>query len=180
MVDAIQINQAVRPYGRNYVGGVQLLQDSGFDPFTDRSPAQSALNQVFADFSRRLPGAGSATELEREFLSGNGGVRRAINLYDTLENAFSPSGSGKEAPIVSFLNERVDRYLNEKDTDGNGTLSSQEIGLKTGETSPLDGNADGSLSGAEIKQGMAEGNSPLRRILDYFRNPPGQVVDLYV
>jgi len=179
MVANIQVNQAVQPYSRSYGGGVQLLQDTGFTPFSAKSPAQSALNQVFADFSRRLPGAGSATELEREFLNGNGGVRRALNLYDTLENAFSPRGSGEEAPIVSFLNERVDRYLSEKDADGNGSLSGQEIGLKTGETSLLDGNADGDLTGAEIKQGMVEGNSPLRRILDFFRNPPGQVVDLY-
>ncbi len=178
-MDSIRVNQAVQPYNRDYLGGVRLLQDSGFDPFSDRSPAKSALNQVFSDFSRRLPGAGSAEDLESNYLNSLSPSRKLAGLYDTLEQSFAPTGPGRSSPLVSYLNDRVDLYVSERDQDADGALSSQEAGLKRGEISSLDGNRDGSLTTGEIKQGLANGNAPLRRILDFFRTPPGQVVDLY-
>jgi hypothetical protein len=177
--DAIQSSQAMQQYGRDYVGGVQLLQDSGFDPFSERSPVRSALNQVFADFSRRLPGGSSAVKLEEGFLADNAGVRRAVGLYDALDKAFSPAGPGGEAPVVSYLNKQVDEYVKSRDQNGDNLLSTIESGLAAERAAAFDFNRDNQLSGAEIKRGVLEGNSPLQRILGYFNNPPGQVVDLY-
>jgi hypothetical protein len=157
----IRTDRSVQPFSRNYLGSVQLLENTGFSPFSEKSPVNSALNQVFSNFAQQNQLTTSSTALKNEFLGKNPGVRRALNTYDALEKTFAPKGPGQESAIVDFMNSKL-----EEDRPGSLQSPSTTTG---GQTSGSD----------QTGSDLARDFSPLRRILDYFSNPSGNLVDLW-
>lgn len=158
-------------YSRDTVGAYQLLQQSGFTPFQRRSPLSSALNQVFGEFSRRTGIDADPRQLEGEFLAANPAIRRSLNPYDALQQTFSAkSANGAQAPIVAFLNGRVDEHLGTSNPANSASSGIEPAGVGRSAANASDGQ--------RIKSNFYDGYAQLNRILAYFQQPPGTFVNL--
>ncbi len=172
------VEQSLVPkYSRDYVGGVQLLEKSGFSPFKEKEPLNSALNQVFDKFVKKTGFNLNAEELKSEFLNKNPDVKRALNLYNALETTFSPKQTGKNAKIVEFLNSKIEEYVSTYDKNSDGYLTKEEA--KDIELSTLDTNKDQKVNAEEIKSDFYNNFKELENIINYFKNSPGSFVDIY-
>lgn len=154
----IYSNRSIKPYNRDYVGAVQVLEKSGFSPFTEKEPLNSALNEVFRRFTQEVPGqAESTSSLKNEFLDRNPAIRRSMNLYDALEKTFSPASASGDAPIVDFLNSKMNQSGDSATTRNATTEGGQ----------------------AEMRGKFYKGFTQLENILSYFGRQPGQLIDTY-
>ena len=172
------IEQSLVPkYTKDFVGGVQLLEKSGFFPFQEKEPLNSALNQVFDKFIKKTGLNLNKDELKAEFLEKNPDVKRALNLYNALETTFSPKITGKDAKIVDFLNSKIEEYVSTYDKNSNGYLTKKEAGDL--DISSLNKNNDNMVDVEEIKSDFYNNFKELKNIINYFKNSPGSFVDIY-
>ncbi len=169
---------AVVPYTKNYVGGVQLIEDSGFQPFSDKQPLNSTLNQVFETFREKTGFDVDSESLRDQFLERNPATRNAMNLYNALGTTFT-SRLGAGAPIEDFLNERIETFIAEADEDEDGGLNRSESNLDEMDFINADRNDDDRIDSDEMKDTLYNGFNSLKNILNHFRNNPGTFVDMY-
>jgi hypothetical protein len=166
-------------YGTDYVGSVQLLEKSGFSPFTDASPYSSTLNQVFDSFVQKTGLDSTATKLKDEYLGKNPSTQRALNLYSALENTFATKTPGEKSSIVGFLNTKIDDLFTAKDADGTKTLNQKESGFSDSYFLEVDKNNDAQISVDEMKNNFYGTYSQLNNVLDYFQSNRGVLLDTY-
>lgn len=167
-------------YTPDMVGAVQLLEDSGFAPFSQNSPLDSSLTQIFDRFIQKTGLATDAGALKDDFLAANSNIQRSLGVYDALENTFSSRGSGDKAAIVDFLNTKIDDYFAERDQNSDTTLTLEESGFSETLFEEADADGDAQLSSQETRDNFYEGYRQLNNVLDYFRNSTGNLVDTYV
>ncbi len=176
---ADQLNSnAIKPYSKNYVGGIQLIEKSGFDPFKKKSPLNSTLNQIFEEFKEKTGFEVDVKELKDEFLDKNPPTRNALNLYNSLESTFSGNLADPSA-IESFLNEKIDEYVSKNDTDDDMALSTRESDLETTLFTDIDKNKDDKIDTNEMKSNFYDKFDSLKNILNYFKTNPGTLIDKY-
>jgi hypothetical protein len=166
-------------YTRDYLGAVQLLDNSGFSPYSDISPLDSSLQQIFNRFVRKTGLGTHANALKDEFLEQYPATRQAIDLYGALENTFSAWGSGEKAAIVDFLNSRIDDFITQTDTDDTLDLTFEESGLTASLFQSLDANSDDTIDAAEIQDSFYNDFQQLNSVLNYFQNTPGSLIDMF-
>jgi hypothetical protein len=171
-------NRAI-PYTKDYLGAVQLLEGSGFSPFSDTSPLSSTLYQIFNRFVEKTGLDTNPNVLKDEFLEQNPSSRQAINLYGALENTFAARGVGEKAVIVDFLNKRIDEFVTEKDTDETNTLTREESGLTDRLFQTIDANRDEEINAEEIQDNFYTNFTQLNNVLNYFQNTPGALIDVF-
>jgi len=169
---------AVAPYSNDYVGGVQLIEKSGFIPFKDKNPLNSTLNQVFEEFKEKTGFDVDVKELKDEFLDKNPRTRSAMTLYNSLESTFS-SNRGASSAIESFLNEKIDEYVSENDEDGDGVLNAEEGELDETLFAEIDKDKDKKIDASEMKNNFYDKFNSLNNILNYFKTNQGSLVDTY-
>jgi hypothetical protein len=157
-VEGMQSQPLVAKYTHDYVGGVQLLQKSGFSPFQEKAPLNSALNQIFSQLADKTAMPTNAEKLRSEFLQQNPDLRRTYNLYDALEKTFS-SSSQENSPIVTFINEKID----------------QNVKSQAGKQTP----AETKKSTQSMQQEFYSNFSQLNNLLGYFKTTPGNLIDTY-
>lgn len=166
-------------YSTDYVGAVQLLEKSGFSPFSDTSPLSSTLNQIFDRFVQKTGLDSTSTKLKDEYLGENPSTQRALNLYGALENTFATKSPGEKASIVEFLNTKIDDLITGKDTDQNKTLNQKESGFTADYFLEVDKNNDSEISADELKNNFFSTYSQLNNVLDYFQSNRGVLLDTY-
>ena len=171
-------SSAVSKYSNDYVGGVQLIEKSGFVPFKDKNPLNSTLNQIFDEFKEKTGFDVDVKELKDEFLDKNPRTRGAMSLYNSLESTFSNSPDTTSA-IESFLNEKIDQYAVENDEDEDGTLSLDEAEIDETLFADIDKDKDNNIDTNEIKSNFYDKFDSLKNILNYFKTNPGTLVDTY-
>ena len=171
-------NSVAIPYHRDYLGSVQLLQNSGFTPYTDTSPMNSTLYRIFNRFVERTGLNTNPNALKDDFLKENPPSRQAINLYDSLENTFASRGSGEKAAIVDFLNKKIDEFISDKDTDDSGSLSADESGITATLFQTIDTNRNNEINAQEMRDNFYTNFSQLNNVLNYFQNTPGVLIDV--
>ncbi len=166
-------------YATDYMGSVQMLERSGFSPFTDGSPLSATLNQIFDRFVQKTGLDSTSSKLKDEYLQQNPNTQRALNLYGALENTFATKNSGEKASIVNFLNTKIDDLFTGKDADKNKTLSQKESGFENSYFLEMDKNNDAQISTDELKNNFYSTYSQLNNVLDYFQTTRGLIVDTY-
>jgi hypothetical protein len=167
-------------YSADYVGAVQLLENSGFSPFSDSSPLNSTLNQVFDRFVRKTGLDTTSNQLTDEFLEENSSTRRALNLYSALENTFSSRSAGQKSAIVNFLNTKIDEFISTKDSnDLNTTLNQEESGFDDTLFDEIDADRDQEISAEELRSNFLEDFKELDNILNYFQSNKGVLIDVF-
>ncbi len=166
-------------YTQDYLGAVRMLEESGFSPFSKRSPLNSTLNQVFGRFVEKTGIGEDASVLIDDFLKENPQTQRALNLYGSLENNFTTVGKGQQAEIVEFLNGRIDAYVSQKDQNSDETLTLQESDISETLFEDIDMNNDSQLEADELKRNFYEGYREFSDVLNYFRTTPGVLIDFY-
>lgn len=172
-------SNAARIYTPDYLGSVQLLEKSGFSPFTRSSPLESTLFQVFNRFVEKTGLNADSNQLKDEYLTENPSVQRAVDLYSALDNSFAARGAGEKAAIVDFLNSKIDDYITEKDANENKTLSRDESGFSQTLFRAIDANRDAEIDTEEIQDNFYNDFSQLNNVLNYFQSTPGVLVDMY-
>jgi hypothetical protein len=176
----LDLNQTTTPtYTRDYVGAVQMLEDSGFSPFAQTSPLDSTLTQIFDRFVQKTGLGTDSNTLKNEYLDENPAMQRAMNLYDSLENTFAGRGAGEKAAIVDFLNTKIDEYFENQDENSDSTLTLEESDFTETLFEEADANRDAQLSTEEVRNNFYQGFQQLNNVLDYFRNTRGNLVDIY-
>lgn len=176
----LDLNKTAAPtYTRDYVGAVQMLEDSGFSPFTQSSPLDSTLTQIFDRFVQKTGLGTDANTLRSQYLEENPAMQRAMNLYDSLENTFASRGAGEKAAIVDFLNTKIDDYFASKDQNNDNTLTLDESEFSETLFEEADANRDAQLSTEEVRNNFYQGFQQLNNVMDYFRNTRGNLVDIY-
>ena len=167
-------------YSADYVGAVQLLENSGFSPFGNSSPLNSTLNQVFDRFVRKTGLDTTSNELTDEFLQENPNTRRAMNLYSALENTFSSRSPNQKSAIVNFLNTKIDEFVTTKDSnDINTTLNQEESGFDDEFFLEVDADNDLEISTEELRSNFIEDFKELDNILNYFQSNKGVLIDVF-
>jgi len=173
------LNQtAVTPYSQDFVGGVQLIEKSGFLPFKEKEPLNSTLNQIFEEFKQKTGFDVDVNELKNEFLDNNPQTRNAMNLYNSLENTFS-SKLNEPSAIENFLNDKIDEYISDYDTDNDNELNTEEIDITDTKFKEIDKEKNGKINSDEIKNNFYEKFNSLKNILNYFKTNPGTLLDTY-
>ncbi len=172
-------SSATYAYPSDYMGSIQLLEKAGFSPFTDNSPLNSTLYQVFNRFVQKTGMDTTANKLKDEYLEQNPAMQRAMNLYSSLDNTFSSRRPGEQAAIVDFLNNKIDEFITQKDKNSDKTLSNEESGLQETLFQAMDENRDNQVTGEEIKNNFYNDFTQLNNVLNYFQNNTGTLVDLY-
>ena len=167
------------PYTKDYLGAVQLLEGSGFNPFSGTSPLNSTLSQIFNRFVEKTGLDTNANVLKDEFLEQNPAERKALSLYGALENTFASRGAGEKTIIVDFLNQKIDEFITENDTDETGTLTRKESGLTGRLFQSIDANRDEEINAEEIQDNFYTNFTQLNNVLDYFQNTPGALIDIF-
>jgi hypothetical protein len=171
-------NTAIR-YKPDYVGSVQLLENSGFNPFSDSSPITSTLNHIFNRFVQKTGLDTNSNQLRDEFLQSNPGTQNAISIYNALENTFATKSTDQKAAIVDFLNSKIDNFISQKDLNDNNQLTQEESGLTDTLFSKIDANRDMEINAEELQGNFYNDFNQLNSVLDYFQNTPGALLDLY-
>ncbi|MCP4220147.1 MAG: hypothetical protein GY765_36285 [bacterium] len=166
-------------YSTDLKGSIQLLTDKGFSPYSKSSPIDSALYEVFDRFVQVSGANFSADQLKDSFLDQNPSVENALNLYDKLDNTFSPQRSNEKAAIVDFLNARIDDFLQTQDSDGDQKLTWQESKMNPWQFIEYESDDDQKLNRSELRKGIYNDSPRLNSILDYFRGNNGMLVDTY-
>lgn len=166
------------PYSRDYLGSIQLLENSGFNPFSDTSPLNSTLYQIFNRFVEKTGLNTDANTLKDEFLEENPSTRQAVNLYGSLENTFAIRNAGEQAAIVDFLNQKIDDFITEKDTDDSGTLTQSESKLTETLFQNIDSNRDEEINAQEMENNFYSNFTQLNNVLNYFQNTPGTLINI--
>jgi hypothetical protein len=174
-----QLDSMRMPYTKDYLGAVRLLEDSGFNPFSDTSPLNSTLYQIFNRFVEKTGLDTNPNVLKDELLEQYPFTRQALSLYGALENSFAPRGTGEKAIIVDFLNKKIDEFITEKDTDENSTLTREESGLIERLFQIIDANRDEEINSEEIQDIFYTHFTQLNNVLDYFQNTPGALIDIF-
>ena len=172
-------SQTTAHYTTDYVGSVQLLENSGFSPFTTSSPLTSTLNQIFDRFVQKTGLDTTSNKLVDEFLSENPSTRSALGLYTALENTFSARNPGDQAAIVDFLNTKLDEYITTSDTNGDSTLNLDESGMEEMLFNQMDSNNDYEISTDELKTNFFSSFNELDNVLNYFQSNRGVLIDVY-
>lgn len=173
------LNQtAVIPYTQDFVGGVQLIEKSGFLPFKDKEPLNSTLNQIFEEFKQKTGFEVNISELKDEFLDKNPQTRNAMNLYNSLENTFS-NKLNEPSAIENFLNEKIDEYITDYDTDNDKELNNEELNINDERFNEIDSGKDRKINANEIKDNFYGKFNSLKNILNYFKANPGTFLDTY-
>lgn len=147
------LNTSIVPYHKDFLGGIQLLEDSGFTPTKQSNPLNSTLSEVFDRFVGSTGFDYSPKQLKEEFLEENPRVRSAFNLYNALERSFSTRTAGSDAPVVEFLNSKIE------DSVAEDTETEQEVD--------------------SVKEGFYRNYDQLNNLLNYFKAASGTLVDLY-
>lgn len=167
------------PYTKDYLGAVQLLEGSGFNPFFDTSPLNSTLYQIFNRFVEKTGLDTNTNVLKDEFLEQNPAARQAISLYGALENTFASRGAGEKAVIVDFLNQKIAEFITENDIDETNTLTREESGLTERLFQTIDANRDEEINAEEIQDNFYTNFTQLNNVLDYFQHTPGALIDIF-
>ena len=173
-------SQLVPSYSQDYVGGVKLLEDTGFSPFSENGPINSTLNQIFDRFVQKTGFNLDREELKSEFIEKNPSTKRAINLYGALENIFSSNSNSENPAIIEFLDSKIDESIAEFDQNGDELLTQEESELEGTTFGTIDRNRDAEINTDEIKNNFYGNFSQLEKILNFFKNNPGSLVDMYV
>lgn len=177
---ATQLNRGgAVPYTQDYVGAVKLLESSGFSPFADSSPLGSTLNQVFSRFVEKTGLGADATTLRDEFLAENSNARRAMGLYNALENTFGARGEGEQAAIVDFLNTKIDDFVATKDQNSDEMLTLEESEISPTLFEEADRNRDSQLNSEELRNNFYNNFQELNNVMNYFQSNPGVLIDVY-
>lgn len=177
---AAQLNRGQTvPYTRDYVGAVQLLEDSGFSPFGDTSPLSATLNQVFSRFVEKTGLGADSNTLRDEFLAENPATQRALGLYQALENTFSSRGAGEQAAIVDFLNTKIEDFIATKDQNSDDELTLEESELTPTLFEEADANRDSQLNTEELGNNFFNDFPELNNVMNYFRSTPGLLLDVF-
>lgn len=176
-----QLNRSgATSYNRDYMGAVRLLENSGFSPYAESSsPLGGTLNQVFSRFVEKTGLGMDAATLQEEFLGGNSSTRRAMGLYNALENTFGSRGKGEQSAIVDFLNTKIDDYVTTKDRNSDSMLTLEESELTPTLFEEADANRDSQLNSEEMRNNFYNNFQELNNVLDYFRSTPGVLLDVY-
>jgi len=172
-------NNNTIPYNKDFLSSVQLLENAGFAPFTDSSPMNSTLYQIFDRFVERTGLNTNSNVLKDDFLKENPSSRQAIYLYDTLENTFATRGTGERALIVDFLNKKIDQSITDKDIDESGTLTAVESGINESLFQDIDADGNNEINAQEMKNNFFNDFTQFNSVLNYFRNTSGNLVDTY-
>jgi len=175
-----QLNRGgVVPYTRDYVGAVKLLENSGFSPFTGGSPLGSTLNRVFSRFVEKTGLGADASILRNEYLEENSIARRALGLYNALENTFGARGESEKAAIVDFLDTKIEEFVAAKDQDDDGMLTLEESELSPTLFKEADRDRDSQLSAEELRNHFYNNFPELNNVMNYFQSTPGILIDVY-
>ncbi|MGE5344265.1 MAG: hypothetical protein ACM3SY_22590 [Candidatus Omnitrophota bacterium] len=170
---------SMSPYPSDYLGSVQLLQNSGFSPLSDSSPLNSTLYEVFNRFVQKTGLDTTASKLKDEYLASNPSMQRAIDLYSALENTFASKAPGEQAAIVDFLNGKIEDFVTEKDTDQSGTLTQEEAGVDQTLFRSIDADNDNTINSEEMESHFYSDFTQLNNVLNYFQSTSGALLDLY-
>lgn len=177
---AAQLNRGgAVPYTRDYVGATRLLEDSGFSPFTGGSPLGSTLNQVFSRFVEKTGLGTDASALRDEFLKENSTARRALGLYNALENTFGARGESEKAAIVDFLNTKIEDFVATNDQNSDSMLTLEESALSPTLFEEADRNRDSQLNAEELRNNFYNNFQELNNVMNYFQSTPGILIDIY-
>lgn len=171
-------NSSISSFTPDYVGSVQLLEQAGFSPFTESSPLDSTLYQVFNRFVQKTGLDTTANKLKDDYLQENPSAQRAIDLYSALENTFASRGSGEQAAIVDFLNTRIDDFVTTRDTDENNILSQEESGLTDTLFREVDADRSGGITAEEFRGNFYNDFNQLNNVLNFFQNTTGTLLDV--
>lgn len=166
-------------YSQDYVGAVKLLENSGFSPFADSSPLGATLNQVFSRFVEKTGLGTDASALRNEFLGENPPTRRALGLYNALENTFGARGEGDQASIVDFLNTKIDDFVATKDQNSDDMLTLEESELSPTLFEESDQNRDSQVNAEELRNNFYSNYQELNSVMSYFQSTPGILLDVY-
>lgn len=171
-------NTSVSNFRPDYLGSVQLLEQAGFSPFTESSPLNSTLFQVFNRFVQKTGLDTTASKLKDDYLQENPSAQRAVDLYSSLENTFASRGSGEQAAIVDFLNSKIDDFITSRDSDENSILSQEESGLTDTLFQEVDADRSGGVTAEEFRGNFYSDFSQLNNVLNYFQNTTGTLLDV--
>ncbi len=156
-----------------------MLEKAGFSPFSSGSPLNSSLNQVFNRFIKKT-GLDTTTEkLKEQFFTNNANTRKALDVYQSLENTFSYKGEGEQPAIVDFLNNKIEGFVAEQDTNEDDTLTLKESEITESLFDEIDTNRDSRINTDEIKSNFYSDFQQLNNVMDYFRSTPGVLVDIF-
>lgn len=173
------VESALVPFPQDYTGVVQLLETSGFSPFKySNSPVESALSEVFDTFIKSTGSNHTVSDLNKEFLEANPQVRNSLNIYNTIQNAFSPVERGSKSTLENFLKTKIEDFISQNDIDSSGGIERGEAGYGDDKFLQLDADHDDVVDAEEIEEGFYDGFKALENILDYFRPPAGTFIDL--
>lgn len=102
----------------------------------------------------------------------NGGADS--DTADITTSLLSGSNSGSAGGTYSKL--AADRFLTDKDEDGDDLLTSDEMGLTASVFSEIDANGDGKVSESELQSVLADQNETIERY--YSNGGTGSIVNL--
>ncbi len=177
----VKAENQLGPYSQTYSGAINLLQDAGFSPykFDSQSPLDSTLYEVFNEFISKTGMGSDAEQLKDEFLTENPKVESAISLYNSLEKTFNVQYNRDKAAIVDFINEEIDTFFEQRNSDDNKSLSRVESGIPTSTFIDIDDNGDWEINKFETRRNFYEDNEPVNNVLNYFQENPGSILDTY-
>ncbi len=164
---------------QDYLGSVKILEKAGFSPFIESSPLKSTLYRIFDRFVQKTGIDTTGSQLKDEYLEKNPPARRAVNLYNALENTFASRGNGEKARIVDFLNSQIDEYVSSKDSNSDTALTGEESGLSETLFAAMDSNRDSKVNAQEMRKNFYNNFTEMNYALDYFQNNRGVLVDIY-
>ena len=176
-LDQLGTNASI--YSTDFVGASRMLEDAGFSPFTQSSPLDSTLTQIFDRFVQKTGLDSNSNDLKDEFLQEHPTVRQALGLYNSLENTFSNRTSGQQAAIVDFLNTKIDEFATEKDTNSDSLLTQEESGLDDTLFSQVDRDQDNRVTTDELRNNFYNNFTELNNVLNYFQGNRGVLIDVF-
>ncbi len=168
-------------YTKNYSGGIQLLKDSGFSPYkyNSGSPLDSTLYQVLNKFVEKTGIQTDTSALKDSFLEANPDVEKAVNLYSSLEQTFSLQKYRDKTAIMDFLDQQINSFFLERNTDDENSLTRTEAGIPTPIFLDIDANGDWKINKNEMKENLYGDFKELNNIIQFFEGNPGTLVDTY-
>jgi Ca2+-binding EF-hand superfamily protein len=127
-------------------GQLGMLQSSMSSSTSESEEKPSLDDMISGIFGGTSTSDASATESSSESTSAS-----AVSASSTL-------ASNAGDTLESFLKEMDERLansiLNEKDTNGDGVLSAEELGVSSTQLSELDSDGDGTISQSELTEGL--------------------------
>jgi len=172
-------NISTNTFPTDYLGSIQLLDKSGFSPYTDNSPTNSVLYSIFNRFVQKTGLDTTANKLKDEYLQNNASAQNAISLYGALENTFATKRPGEQAAIVDFLNTKIEDFITQKDSNQTGSLTQNESGISGEIFNAIDSNRDSVINSQEMQDNFYRDFTQLNNVLNYFQNTSGALIDIY-